>query len=287
MKKLEECNICKNEYELTKGNFPRYPKETYNLSCHSCEKKQKQTEEKNSYKNNYGYDLMDGFKICKECRRIDETTTEFWEKDNKNSDGLSKLCVDCLKEERDCSSDERLKYKFSYAKYLTYHDKLFADEIWSGKNGLLIVKCKTCKKKFSPSNGQVKNRIYSTNSINKGEQHFYCSEECKDNCEIFGKKPEYLEKLDMVKAGRIKEDLHEGFYNPSELIIWSNKVRDNANWKCKECGSEDNLEAHHINPKALFPEQALDIVNGKCLCMKCHDKAHKEIHKEHGPLRKC
>lgn len=33
---------------------------------------------------------------------------------------------------------------------------------------------------------------------------------------------------------------------------------------------ERKLEAHHIRPKAIFPEKAYDLGNGIALCWRCH-----------------
>lgn len=44
--------------------------------------------------------------------------------------------------------------------------------------------------------------------------------------------------------------------------------------ECEECGSKENLEAHHIIKWADYPQGRIDIKNGKCLCLKCHIKEH-------------
>ena len=38
------------------------------------------------------------------------------------------------------------------------------------------------------------------------------------------------------------------------------------------------MEAHHIKPKAKFPNEAYDDNNGVALCQKCH----KEYHNKYG-----
>lgn len=55
--------------------------------------------------------------------------------------------------------------------------------------------------------------------------------------------------------------------------------------KCEQCGSLDNLEAHHIKPVKYFkspsgfPYQDIygdhSLQNGMLLCRKCHKKIHK------------
>lgn len=59
--------------------------------------------------------------------------------------------------------------------------------------------------------------------------------------------------------------------NGWRLQEWSNKVvrRDT---KCKGCNSKENLHAHHILSKSLFPVKMYDINNGITLCIKCHKK---------------
>ena len=40
--------------------------------------------------------------------------------------------------------------------------------------------------------------------------------------------------------------------------------------ECKQCGSREHLEAHHVIPWAQCPELRTDIGNGVALCKKCH-----------------
>ncbi len=61
------------------------------------------------------------------------------------------------------------------------------------------------------------------------------------------------------------------------LINWAKEVKISWDNKCASCSSEKKLEAHHLLPKALFPEFELLITNGICLCHECHWNLHRHI----------
>ncbi len=66
------------------------------------------------------------------------------------------------------------------------------------------------------------------------------------------------------------------------------KVRDKA--KCALCDvtpGTGRTQSHHIKPKALFPNIALQLENGVCLCTKCHKGiVHKELINDRGHWEK-
>jgi len=52
---------------------------------------------------------------------------------------------------------------------------------------------------------------------------------------------------------------------------WSRAVLERDNYTCRECNKKDGrMEAHHILSRALYPELALSVDNGKTLCSQCH-----------------
>ncbi len=65
-------------------------------------------------------------------------------------------------------------------------------------------------------------------------------------------------------------------------IIKSEGIKQWRNWRklrkaliqyspfCAVCGWDKKLEGHHIKPRHLFPELALDWFNIIILCRKCH-----------------
>lgn len=60
-----------------------------------------------------------------------------------------------------------------------------------------------------------------------------------------------------------------------QLMKWSNKIRAKFDWTCVFCGSMVDIEAHHVKPRALFPELMFDLDNGVASCYDCHHALHE------------
>lgn len=71
--------------------------------------------------------------------------------------------------------------------------------------------------------------------------------------------------------GGITEKIRK-FRRSKEYMAWVKAVLDRAGGKCEECGSTQNVEAHHRVSLYLDFSKALDVSNGKALCKKCHSK---------------
>jgi 5-methylcytosine-specific restriction endonuclease McrA len=63
-------------------------------------------------------------------------------------------------------------------------------------------------------------------------------------------------------------------FTKGELKTWASRAKAKTPF-CEECGSKEELHAHHIKPKCIYPELALDENNVKILCKKCHIEFHK------------
>ena len=59
-----------------------------------------------------------------------------------------------------------------------------------------------------------------------------------------------------------------------QLSDWSAQVKG-RDGKCRNCGTVEDLHAHHIKPKATHPELILDVANGITLCYRCHKREHE------------
>ncbi len=150
--------------------------------------------------------------------------------------------------------------------YKTYHPQLSLTEKTrlhideKGRN-LLEVSCAKCSNWFVPNRSDVSNRLCALDGKIKGEHRLYCSQSCKNSCEVYGKRA--VDYLDLTPK--------ELPYTPEELQIWSQEVLSRANYICEICGQKAE-HAHHIQPKKLAPILALDPENGLALCKDCHYK---------------
>lgn len=62
----------------------------------------------------------------------------------------------------------------------------------------------------------------------------------------------------------------------SRVRKWTKEVVSKG--YCEECGSTENLEAHHIAYWSESPKDRINVKNGQCLCHKCHCAEHKDEH---------
>lgn len=53
---------------------------------------------------------------------------------------------------------------------------------------------------------------------------------------------------------------------------WARKVLERDDYTCQLCGSNENLEAHHIFGVTENPELAKELWNGVTYCQSCHKK---------------
>ncbi len=112
-----------------------------------------------------------------------------------------------------------------------------------------------------------------------GGSYFYCSEECKKSCILFGKSTEQIMKQDLINSGHITEELgSEG----SEIFrheVFKRNIEEYGKLQCEICGNinKDELSVHHEMPQKTHPEMSLDPINGWVLCSfgkgnNCHLK---------------
>lgn len=124
------------------------------------------------------------------------------------------------------------------------------------KDNDLYVKCKFCKEYFIPTGSQLSERVRCLEKEgNYGEQHFYCSKECKQNCPTYRSKPIL--------------NIKRNYPLESQLMVFRKTVLERDNYKCRYCG-ETAARVHHIYPIKRCPEFSLDPENGLSICVDCH-----------------
>jgi len=163
----------------------------------------------------------------------------------------------------------------SIPKYDTYAPHIeWCEEVRRNKEdkNVMEVRCFKCEEWFIPQLSNVRNRLQVLKGQMIGESHFYCSDNCKNSCYIYGKKPETLIKEDAVKAGRLPWLKLNREVQPElrKLVLERDK------YKCVKCGNIKNLHCHHIYPVSTNPLESADVDNCVTYCIDCHKEAHKK-----------
>jgi hypothetical protein len=132
------------------------------------------------------------------------------------------------------------------------------------KEGYLEVKCTTCGKWFIPKGSNVRNRIKIINGKEHGDRRFYCSNECKSSCSIYGQKK-------YPKGHKPEPQRDSGISRELAQMVFE---RDD--YCCVECGSTENIECHHKDGILYNPIESADTDICETLCHKCHKLKHQQ-----------
>ena len=105
----------------------------------------------------------------------------------------------------------------------------------------------------------------------------YCSE-CKKKVDA---EIEEAKKKSNRRYNKTRDPKYIRFYKSSDWRILSEKYRQDKQYKCEECGKYCT-EVHHIKPIQTDEgwNKRLDYNNLKCLCVNCHNKAHKRFQRK-------
>ena len=107
--------------------------------------------------------------------------------------------------------------------------------------GLMEVTCTKCGRWYIPKATNVHYRLRYLKGQVVWENRFYCSEKCKNDCEIYGQHlwPKH-------NKPRRKQEF-DGF-DENDLKIWRIVVLEKTNYICEYCGEKATI-AHHIRQK--------------------------------------
>ncbi len=271
------CYACKRKLPLSMFYKVKNKADGHVNKCKDCVKEyQKEWYENNKEyskewrENNKEYSKEYGKKWCESNK--DKRKKYFKEYNENNKDKRKEY----FKEYNENNKDKRKEYHKKPSKYFQsrivalqrYQKNPITGDLGTRRalddKTLLEVKCKQCNKWFKPTNAQVESRIKAIKgqcSVGT-ENHFYCSDSCKNSCSIFHQK-------DYTKGTRPKSAREVDPYI-NELCL------ERDDYECQRCESPFDLEVHHIKGAVREPLLANDIDNVITLCEDCHDKVHAE-----------
>ena len=174
--------------------------------------------------------------------------------------------------EKKCITIELIKSKypfFSQIEDIRYNP--------NNENKEIQVRCKNhnCKNSkerngwFTPTAIQLYERIRQLEKdYGNGGCYFYCSDECKNECPLYGVNPNHFIDNDKQEQKRC--------YTQQEYQIFREFVLERDNYICQYCGKIAE-HVHHERTQKQEPFFALDPDLAWSVCSKCHyEKAHKK-----------
>lgn len=167
------------------------------------------------------------------------------------------------------------RWKGGYAKkniplYDTYAVQIsYAEKCRRHPNdrNILQVTCAYCGRWITPTVYQVYDRIRALNGTQQGEQRFYCSEQCKQECPIFGK-ISYPKEFKPATSREVQPELRQMRFKIDK-------------YTCQKCGKQQDelnsgLHCHHVEGIRWEPVESADIDKVITVCKDCHMKIHKK-----------
>jgi len=123
-------------------------------------------------------------------------------------------------------------------------------------------------RKYSKSNKEklsIKGKKYY--SENRDVRLEYSKQYHKDNPEVnLRNGQKYLERLG-IDLGILSSDVKRVLMNWKRTVQKRDKI-------CQVCGTDKNLNAHHILHRKHYPKLALNVNNGIILCNEHHNETH-------------
>lgn len=260
---LKSCAHNGEQQPSTNFNICRSTKDGLSNICKDCHRKCR--EDLNERRKNETKPNIE-FLICTypECSHNGEPQpVENFSKVYSSETGYDIYCKECRK-----------KIRQSPAKYDRYADALSVfEEIRRDPSNfdLLQVRCfnSKCNEWFNPTVQMVQERLKSFNGKSVGENHFYCSDNCKLTCSVYNVKPNQIihPKNKCNHHDNLQEELRK-------------MVLELDNYTCQMCEKsldefpEITLVCHHIKPRVTNLILSADIDNCITLCEDCHRKVH-------------
>jgi len=250
----------KFKYNREKGTFRKETHTYYLIECKCCK------EEFFGYKNGQfcnrncsssgEFNAMYGKKLSGEHRL---KLSNKWK--DPNSKYNSKEYRDKLNNQLTGSTNPNYKNGITKKKYVLYNTYVYQlnwCEPVRSKLDILEVKCCKCNKWFQPTRSEVSNRLQFLKGNEKynGEFRFYCSDGCKESCNIYRISENHLisrqhfdrynlYRSKVYKHTRMSYNLYRNFINPHNKKRGRNKYHLDHIYSIKD-GFRNDIEPHII-----------------------------------------
>lgn len=168
--------------------------------------------------------------------------------------------------------------RFDVVSYDKFSDKvLITDSPTRGDYGELLVVCKKCNRLHPPNKRDMYHRIGAINGHNGrgGESSFYCSDECKLGCEVYGVNSLHHEVI-VPSSELARRKMARNCQSKSKRTLLQIQRDEYGYNYCDKCGSTiDKLEIHHTIEVAKDPIGAINPAGHMIVCEICHKQFTK------------
>ena len=146
----------------------------------------------------------------------------------------------------------------------------------SDENGFLLISCYKCGKMHHPTNQQLDTLIRAQSGVeNTGSCNVYCSDHCKETCNVFNKPASTYTKRHLLNLPMTPPRNTNRPYVSQKFI---KQVLETDEYACQKCGNNHiRLHVHHVIGATRHPEFANDLDNCITLCEDCHNEVHNQI----------
>jgi hypothetical protein len=214
-----------------------------------------------------------GFKnsMCRPCERDRSRTRkqEYKEYVAKNKDVLSKKAKEYNKRNSKKLLADAKIYRNKLAMFKPFGSQLLPSDNPTDVKGKLFVSCKKCGKSFRPTNMQCQNRIGASKTIKQGDKNFYCSDNCRNTCDIFKVKS-------VPKSRRTKAQNDRLCQRPVKQALLDLQCDEVGYHYCEICGDIIRVDLHHTQQLAEGGNEVNNAAGMMLECPRCHVKVHAD-----------
>lgn len=186
----------------------------------------------------------------------------------ENLEEINKQRLGYRQENKELIAGRDKEYKDSIAKYETYKDQLTIEEnAIEGENGELLCLCSYCKEYHPVTNRNAHNRAQSIKGNSpKGEQRLYCSDRCKEECDVYNAKLIPKSLRNVTDKARCNQD------RVRQILLDIQFDEMGFNW-CDKCGDifkPEDLIFHHNLPVGDDPNEYDNAAHYMLVCKDHH-----------------
>ena len=255
----KKCTSCNKVKPLSEFSKKKNGKNGLRSECKSCASAYGKTR-------NFPVSTEINSQICIVCNK--EQPLKNFHRDKKKPLGVRSICKSCKK-------SNSKTFRNSLAPYaITVKAIGYAQKVLKGPNNTALVKCanEKCKKLYSPTIQEVYNRKAALEGrcTSGTERRIYCSQYCKETCDLYGTKATFLMRTHEILAGHYVE------YKREVSAEFRRIAFEKRGMLCEKCGNKHYLHIHHLEGVKEAPGLAFDIENVRVYCRDCHLKVHQQ-----------